>query len=56
MTGYYIMGGVLVIFFTGSLFIFMDMICNTEEEIIIRKPKQVVNKLTNYYTDDITED
>jgi hypothetical protein len=55
MDGYYIIGGILIVFFTGSLFIFMDMVCNTEEEIIVHKPKQTPSNLTNYYQDDITE-
>jgi hypothetical protein len=55
MDGYYIVGGILIVFFTGSLFIFMDMVCNTEEDIIVYKPKQPPSNLTNYYQDDITE-
>ena len=56
MDGYYIVIGILFVFFIGSLSIFIDMVCNTEEEIITHKPKPVSSNLTNYYEDDITED
>ena len=56
MDGYYIVVCILIVFFTGSLFMFMDMVCNTEEEIVIHKPKQVYSNLTDYYQDDIIDD
>jgi 5-bromo-4-chloroindolyl phosphate hydrolysis protein len=56
MDDYYIVIGILFVFFIGSLSIFIDIVCNTEEEIIIHKPKPVSSNLTNYYEDDLTED
>lgn len=53
MDGYYIVGCILIVFFTGSLFMFMDMVCNTEEEIVIHKPKRISN---GYYQDEIIDD
>lgn len=53
MDGYYIVGCILIVFFTGSLFMFMDIVCNTEEEIVIHKPKRISN---GYYQDDIIDD
>ena len=56
MDGYYIVIGILFVFFIGSLSIFIDMVCNTEEEIITHKPKPGSSNLTNSYEDDITAD
>jgi len=55
MDGYYIVIGVLFVFFIGSLSIFIDMVCNTEEKIITHKRKSSSNNLIDYYQDDISE-
>ena len=37
MIGYYLISGILFLFFVGSGCIIYDMFCNKEKEIVIRK-------------------
>ena len=55
MEGYYILVGILTIFFIGIISIIYDMVFNVEEETIIRnKPAQQEN-LARFISDDYTD-
>ena len=49
MIGYYLISGVLFLFFVGSVSIICDMILNKEKQIVMRKPK---NKIVPPISDD----
>jgi hypothetical protein len=57
MVGYYIISGILVIFFLGISSIFLDnMFTIQDEEIYIEQPKQPVENLAQFIVDDYEYD
>ena len=58
MVGYYIVSGILFIFFLGISSIFLDNIFTIQDEEIyyVEKPKQPVENLAQFIVDDYDYD
>jgi len=55
MEGYYILGGILIVFFIGIISIVYDMVFNVEEEIIIRNKLPQQQNFARFIADDYTD-
>ena len=55
MEGYYILGGILIVFFIGIISIVYDMVFNVEEEIIVRNKLTQQQNFARFIADDYTD-
>ena len=56
MIGYYIVSGILFIFFLGVSSIFLDNIFTIQDEEVYEQPKQPVENLAQFIIDDYKYD